>query len=217
MRWNGAAWRKVDVALPPGFKGGYLAGVTCVSGTCFAVGGTDDGSNNNPNAAIIERWNGTKFVVDAQFSPSGGALPAFESVTCPTATPCRAVGDDGSFSAGTLAAVWTGATWSIESAKNRDTNNYLFGVSCSTASDCLAVGRTYNNRSGPENTLSEVRRGSGWSIVTSPNPDPTSSYLWGVDCVGPTVCYAVGASTRPAAPIILQWNGSHFSNVHSPA
>jgi len=212
MHWNGAAWTKVDVALPPGLKGGYLAGVACVSGTCFAVGRTDDA--NNPNAAIIERWNGTKFVVDAQFSPSGGASPEFRSVTCPTATRCRAVGDDGSASARTLAALWTGATWSIESAKNRDTNNYLNGVSCWTASDCLAVGRTDNNRSGVQNTLSEVRRGSTWSVITSPNPDPRSSYLQGVDCIGPTRCFAVGTSTRP---IILQWNGSHLSNVNSPA
>ena len=212
MRWNGSRWTQVDAALPLDLAAAYLRAVVCTSGNCFALGGTAD--RRNPNAAIIERWNGTRFVIDQQFEPAGGVSPQFLDVTCPTPSRCRAVGDDGAASGGTFAATWTGIRWSLESTQNRGAvNSSLSGISCWTTSDCLAVGHSHDGRSGIQQTLTELRRGLKWSIVPSPNEDPRSSYLLGVDCIGAARCFAVGASTQPATTVILQWDGTSWRDA----
>ena len=196
-RWNGQKWTTVAAAVPPGRAFARLRGVGCASASkCFAVGGTD---TQETNAAIVERWNGTKWVMERQFTTPSGVSPSLDDVTCPTATRCRAVGNDGSAFVRTLAARWTGTTWSIEATKNRDEENYLAGVACWTAADCFAVGNSTESNAGPAHTLSERRSGSGWSIVATPDKDPQYNTLAGVDCIGAKLCFAVGTSNAPTA------------------
>ena len=87
--------------------------------------------------------------------------------------------------------------------------NVLSGVTCASASDCWAVGFA---DTGPNNlplTLSEHWNGSGWSIVTTPNPGVVPSYLTGVFCITASDCWAVGYS-----PTLLEhWDGTAWSIV----
>jgi hypothetical protein len=214
LRWNGKQWKTVPAALPTGLSAAYLLGVDCGSGKCFAVGGSDD--MEGPNVAIIERWNGTKWVIDRQFKTTGGISPQFRDVTCPTKTRCRAVGDDGSAFVRTLAASWTGTTWSVEAPKNRDEENYLTGIACWQASDCMAVGRSTESNAGPMHTLGERRSGSTWSIVGTPNKNPDSAELDSVACIGPKRCFAVGTSNAASPVVILQWDGTTWTSVKTP-
>jgi hypothetical protein len=217
MRWNGQKWTILAVPLPAGLSGGHLSGVDCATPSkCFAVGGSDD--QQGPNAVIIERWNGTRWVVDRHFTTPGGVSPELSDVTCPTTTGCRAVGNDGSAFARTLAVAWNGTAWSIEASTNRksDEENYLRAVTCWTAHDCFAVGGSLESHAGPGHTLTERRHGTTWSLIASPNKDPQYNVVVGVDCIGPKRCFAVGTSNSSSPVIILQWNGTRWANVRTP-
>src|SRR5439155_10824777 len=107
----------------------------------------------------------------------------------------------------------------------------LSGVTCTSASDCWAVGEYGGNyyNGTPNQTLIEQWDGTQWSIVTSPNyPTRTGesyygNYLEGVTCTSPSQCWAVGyywpAPNQPAwgtETLIEQWDGTSWSIVASP-
>ena len=69
-------------------------------------------------------------------------------------------------------------------------NDRLLSVSCVSATECVAVGRTYTGSA--YETLTMVWNGSVWSIVTSPNAGTSLDELFSVSCVSATECVAVG-------------------------
>ena len=71
-------------------------------------------------------------------------------------------------------------------------------------------------------TLGEHWDGAAWSIVTTPNPNPSQvNELLGVDCVDTSNCWAVGhtgsPSGNPDLTLAEQWNGTGWSVVPSPS
>src|SRR5204863_74408 len=68
----------------------------------------------------------------------------------------------------------TRPAWSIVISPNTSTtqSNGLIEVTCTSASNCWAVGSYYNLsiiKNQPHHTLTERWNGTAWSIVTSPN------------------------------------------------
>ena len=63
--------------------------------------------------------------------------------------------------------------------------------------------------------------GTKWSTVSSPNRDTDDSYLWGVSCVSPSWCAAVGESFKAGAvgsqTLVEMWNGKAWRIVRSPS
>ena len=125
-----------------------------------------------------------------------------------------------------LIETWKGTTWSYTpspDAKNKGgaTFNQLDGVSCTSATNCIAVGYwdKVSATTTPYQTLVESWNGTVWSIVRSPNHGTTSNYLNGVSCASPTDCVAVGyylnASNEDVA-LIESWNGTRWSIAASP-
>ncbi len=91
----------------------------------------------------------------------------------------------------------------------------LYGVACTSASWCVAVGTTLYQKSGND-PLVEMFDGSAWSIVPSPDV-PGDDYLTGVSCVNSDYCMAVGYSAGNVYSTIAEmWNGSAWSIVPSP-
>jgi hypothetical protein len=90
----------------------------------------------------------------------------------------------------------------------------LYGVACTSASWCVAVGTTlYQRHNDP---LVEVFDGSAWSIVPSPDVQGYD-YLTGVSCVNSDNCMAVGYSAGNVVSTLTElWNGSAWSIVPSP-
>src|SRR5437764_13184423 len=76
-------------------------------------------------------------------------------------------------------------------------NTELEGVSCTSPSDCIAVG---NSTSG---AFSERWDGTSWSLQSIPNPPGAS--LAGVSCTSPTACTAGGTSSSGTLP--EAWEG----------
>jgi len=142
--WDGTAW---TIAPSPDPTTNYdvLYSVSCGSSSdCTAVGLFAQGTIYQ---TLVEHWNGLLWQVVQSPNPNPNQDNALESVTCNSTSDCWAVGY---FNAGdvnnpvddTLIIHWDGAAWSIVSSPNRSDYqfNLLYGVTCSSATDCWAVG-----------------------------------------------------------------------------
>jgi len=114
---------------------------------------------------------------------------------------------------------WNGTKWSQVASPNASgaTGSYLNAVSCTGASNCHAVGYSYNSTS--TNTLAERWNGTSWSVVGSPNPAGDDRDLQAVSCSGPANCLAVGyydATSGSGTTLAERWNGTKWSLVAIP-
>jgi len=219
QRWNGTSWSLVT--SPKG--GGTLEGVSCTSATnCIAVGFTG-------SKTLVERWNGAKWSIIASPSPTVGGGSVLSAVSCTSAASCFAVGWNNIGGAGeptTIVERFNGKTWSIDTNARPRSFSALNGVSCASATSCMAVGYSQTAAArfqfGPPKTLVQRWNGKTWSIVASPNPGTTNSELAAISCPSATSCIAVGqftnASDRDSAfkTLVERWNGTAWSQVASP-
>lgn len=85
------------------------------------------------------------------------------------------------------------------------------GLSCLSATNCLAVG-DYANASGASVPLSEEWNGSTWGSVSIHGPK--YSGLDAISCPDASYCMAVGYARY--GPLAETWNGTAWSRVKSP-
>ncbi len=144
-----------------------LNGVSCASSTyCVAVGEILIRGSEYTRPQIV-MWNGTNWSLTP--TPKKSVDSGLASVSCISASDCVAVGeyDGGAGGPGyrTLSEVWNGTTWSIVPSPNKTTEDSgLDGVSCTSASNCVAVG-WYSYAQDTPLALIESWNGSAWSIV----------------------------------------------------
>jgi hypothetical protein len=97
------------------------------------------------------------------------------------------------------------------------TDGRLIGVSCGTASACMAVGT--KSLDGTK-TFAERWDGTDWWILPTPNPaSALESQLDGVSCASATNCMAVGSSIYSGGEVktlAQRWDGTSWSNVSAP-
>jgi hypothetical protein len=131
-------------------------------------------------------------------------------------------------SAGCLAALMAGPAnaATTQSVINASLND----VSCTSATDCMAVGWFLGQvpgTSGFQNfTLTERWNGSSWAVLPSPSPrlPGGGALLSSVSCTGSTRCMAVGQTqvfTEPGGFTVLHpfaeaWNGIKWQVVPTP-
>ncbi len=193
----------------------YVNGVSCVSSSdCTAVGYTNNGTFDQ---TLVEHWDGTAWrpVTSPNASSNDNQLVA---VSCSSSSDCTAVG---SYSNGTiyqtLVEQWDGTAWTILTSPNVSTtvSVLLLGVTCTSASDCTAVGKYFPSAgSGDTQPVIEHWDGASWSISSSPTPPGPDYWLDGVTCVSASDCTAVGGYED--ATLIEHWDGMAWSIVSSP-
>jgi hypothetical protein len=193
--WNGTSWTLQATPNPSGAIASSLYGVSCSSATACAAVGTYINSSNT-EVTLAEVWNGISWTLQATPNPPGAIYSYLEAVSCRSATACTAVGfyDNSSGTEVTLAEVWNGSSWTVQATPNPSgaISSSLYGVSCSSATACTAVG-FYDNNSGTEVTLAEVWKGTSWTVQAPPNPKgATDSGLEALSCSSATACTAVG-------------------------
>ncbi|HXY42730.1 MAG TPA: hypothetical protein VEH29_00950, partial [Acidimicrobiales bacterium] len=181
---------------------------------CTAVGGYTNGEGTP--LALAEAWNGTSWQLQIAGIPSDAASSRLSAVSCtstsPTTSICTAVGgyvDADTHTPLTMAESWSGTSWNLESTINPSGgDDYgLAGVSCATASACIAVG------SDDDTGLSEVWNGSVWSVPSTPRPSGSLDSLSGVSCTAASVCTAVGSYTNASEGVMTvaeAWNGTSW-------
>jgi hypothetical protein len=236
-RWNGSAWSIVTSPNPPA-PSIRLAGIACSGAfACMAVG--DSGSSLPLHVkTLAERWNGTQWIIVKSPNPVGAIYSSLSSISCTGDTECVAVGEyfpRGRRQSQNHAFIerWNGSAWTLmpSPTPRGSIGSYLSAVSCTSRSDCVAVGTArYPHRKGVsyggprEHTLIERWDGSAWSIVHSPNPPgPSADGLAGVSCPSASDCIAVGVGGRLTPPgsadgartLAEHWNGSGWAIVNT--
>jgi hypothetical protein len=217
--WNGTSWSIVTSPNRTGTGGSELLGVSCTAATsCVAVGVS---GKSSASKTLVESWNGTSWSIVTSPNGTDTAASSLQAVSCSAATSCVAVG--GSMSPvenDTLTEVWNGTSWSIVASPNAAGANLseLTGVSCSSATTCVAVGR-FSTSAGNQ-TLAEIWNGASWSITATANPTGAfDSQLNGVSCpAASTTCFAVGSYDTDSAgkTLVELWNGTSWSVMSSP-
>jgi hypothetical protein len=176
-------------------KQGRLIEDSCGSAsTCMAVGYYLGSAGIQE--ALAEALNGGKWSIQKLPTTPGDLGSALYDVSCVSAIACTAVGAylNSSRTEVTLAEAWNGTSWSIETTPNPSgaVTTLVTGVSCTAATKCIAVGASKDG-SGTVTTLVEKRKGTSWSIVSSPNPSGVQqSELNDVSCTSSSACTAVG-------------------------
>jgi hypothetical protein len=203
--WNGKAWRTQTMPVPTGASYRDLSGVSCISAVaCTAVGNYDNGSG--ADVTLAEAWNGKAWRVQATPNPSGATDVVLSGVSCASAAACEAVGSyyNSSDTQVTLAEAYDGKTWSVQATPDPPGafGSGLSGVSCSSVKTCTAVGE-FSGSAGGE-ALVEVWKAKTWSIQTVPLPSGGSNGdLFGVSCVSPSLCTAVGSYNHSGTSVPL--------------
>ena len=199
-----------------------LNSVACTSaGSCVAVGYF---VNSGVERALIETLAASVWAV-APSPDQGSGLNELNSVSCPSSSSCVTVGTFRT-SAGVyqnLIEVLAAGNWAVlphgPDANGR--NNELAGISCTSATSCMAVGH-YNNKGVAQALTVELAQGS-WTVVTSPDKGASTNQLAGVSCTAasPAQCAAVGyfnyvisglADVSPQA-LAEGWSGSSWAVV----
>ena len=159
-------------------------------------------------------------------------------VYCTSRHNCWAVGyTTGAHGFLNQALHWNGTDWKPVSVPNPggrgsatvSPSNELFAVRCRASTDCWAVGQYTTGTNKPFRNEALHWNGSKWKIVATPQPggggSSDQSELYDVTCTSSANCWAVGDygrfDTFVFDPVrfrtqILHWNGTRWSQVHSP-
>jgi len=218
-RWDGVSWSIVNSPSVDGNTYNFLTAVTCAnSTTCFAVGQYNGVST--PTFTLTLLWNGVKWSIIPSPNATEDDYNILNGVDCIAPDNCYAVGYylNGSPERElTLILQWNAYSWTMVPSANTPTtqDNNLNSISCTSASDCWAVGIFHG---GPDQgTIIEHWNGMAWAIVPSPAPISATDSLNGVSCVSTANCWAVGATGNPSQPLIGHWNGMAWSIFTGPS
>jgi hypothetical protein len=165
-----------------------LSGLSCADALdCTAVGDTGDMGGNVP--VYTTETDGTWSAI--QTFPASTSEGNLTAVSCTDAADCTAVGN---LSIGDTVPGWvaqTDGTWGTptEIAGTPSGFGTFSGLSCSSATNCIAVGRD-NDQQPVQATEASGVWGSATEVSGSPGGSGSFS---AVSCTAATACTAVGA------------------------
>jgi hypothetical protein len=219
-RWNGHRWSIQPTRNPAGNPTSQLVSVSCQSTRgCTAAGSSV--TTAGTQVTLAERWNGTKWAVQATANPAGFVFAELSAASCSSARSCVAVGSYGLSSAPygvteVLVEVWNGTKWRLQPAPSPappvgvHSGSGLLAVSCTSPRACSAAG-FYTSRSVVVVPLAERWNGGRWSIERPPNPAASlGGGLSAISCSATQDCAAAGSYQVVTPP-------GTFGNLPTPA
>ena len=226
--WNGSEWKAQPAADPDDVAAG-ISTLSCVSATyCFAGGSAP----SSPGSAkpLLASWNGktiTPMKVPAPAAtdiPTNYGPPVIYAVSCVSTSSCAAVGTymtDSSATTGFgFTEVLSGNAWKETTIiwPQGTSLSMLFGVSCTSAESCLAVGAAGSSSTGLSPAAVSYN-GKTWVRQTDlPRPgNGNSDYFGDVSCPTAEECITAGqiglAPFYSATPIFGSWNGKSWKDA----
>jgi hypothetical protein len=148
-----------------------------------------------------------------------GNSTLLNAVSCPTRQDCVAVGQSAPVNgdASMLAEKWNGSSWVIQPtpAPAGVVNVSLYGVSCTSAANCTAVGVYNPPKTGGDYALADHWNGTSWTVQHVPAlAKGDEGWLYGVSCPSAANCTAAGfysTSRGPSKPLAEHWNGTKWT------
>lgn len=219
-RWNGHGW-SVAYATTASRQ---LTGVSCpTTNWCMLIGDDrDDATPTRDGFAIV--WSAGRVTAHTPNLDS----PQLNAVSCVGALSCVVVG---SYVLGDrdvpLEARWNGSTWSVMLAAHAADDLELTSVSCTSTSNCMAIGT--GGTSYPP-TVADRWNGRTWSSLTMPSSghhvrptcDPRAMgclsvrvripVLRSVSCGSASTCLAIGTQG-----LVESWAAGRWVIVRTPA
>jgi hypothetical protein len=144
---------------------------------------------------ITEHWNGHHWTIVPLPHPHRYPNANLDAVSCPDRTDCFAVGNyvkhPSEGDSALLIEHWDGHTWSVQAAPHAFAASALYGISCTSATSCVAVG--YDEPTAYAYPLTEYWDGTTWTrIEPRETINSQSMRLGGVSCTSRTACLAAG-------------------------
>ena len=139
-------------------------------------------------------------------------IDGLSGVSCSSTANCFAVGfDTEGGQEGFLVEHYNGSSWAVQTfaGPSGTSSSGLQGVSCPTASFCMAVGE-YTPAGDGELPLVFTYNGSSWTQQNLPLTASEHVDLSGVSCTSATFCMAVGGFPGDTTTA-WSWNGSSFT------
>ncbi|MGH3159178.1 MAG: hypothetical protein ACRDNF_21755 [Streptosporangiaceae bacterium] len=214
--WNGSAWSLQSIPSPAGTRFTSLQAVSCTAAdACTATGFYRN--HAQVQQALAERWNGTKWTIQAAVTP--GKLSLLYGAACTSASSCTAVGwySTGVGDGKPLAEAWNGTSWQVQKVTlpAGSQGGALSGVSCTSASACTAGGTYF---ASPGGAFAERWNGTKWSFQAVPQPPNAGAStseigLTTVACSSASACIGIGNYTPGNLPTTFAaaWNGTKWS------
>jgi hypothetical protein len=207
-----SGWAIQSTPSPSGATSSGLSAVSCTAPTnCIAVGSY--GLAGGGTATLAEYWDGSTWAIQPTPNPAGAQAAGLDAVSCASAASCMAVGSSTppgtEAPSATLAEYWDGSTWTIEPTPTRPHSNSLLGVSCPSATTCVAVGKETSRQPIPR-ALAERWNGSTWATQTLATPaSGIDMSLNAVSCTTGASCTAVGQYDADQVVELLaeRWDG----------
>jgi hypothetical protein len=214
-RWNGSTWSiqhtpRVHERQPSLFD------VSCTSSrACEAVG--EAGYFDGP--VLAEGWKGSVWSIDPTRDVPNPSDASIDAISCVSPTFCAGVGlyyDKALGVNESLALGWNGVIWSRQRGvppPSPDRDQLLSGVSCTSSSNCIAVGTATKPNSMSGGPGFAIRwNGRSW-LPTSDRALRVDNAPYAVSCVSPTDCTAVGGQDGSFAAV---WDGMRWSSEQIP-
>jgi hypothetical protein len=168
------AWAPQKIPAPTGSKGAELRAVSCLRATaiCEMVG--DNADSAGATVTLAEEWNGKSATIEPTANPVGGVSIVLRGVSCASSSVCFAVGSYYQNYVGSKILErfnHINRSWATQPAPSPPgaTNLVLNGVSCASATSCIAVG-SYYNASFVQLPFVEAWNGSTWAIQSAAIP-----------------------------------------------
>lgn len=217
-RWVGGQWAIQSTPTPAGSSFGQFSAIACLSATdCTAVGFVGAATAST----LVEHWDGTSWTIAP--SPNAAGPPDFTGVSCVSDTNCMAVGLTDTTGNRPhelpIAAHWDGTAWTIQHVPlpaGITAGDLTGGVSCPSATDCVAVGTIATpNQASHTQPLAERWNGTRWAVQTSPTPAGAyNPHLSSVSCTSPARCTAIGgylANGTTETSLAERWDGTAWT------
>jgi hypothetical protein len=206
MRFVGTAWSVVPSASI-GTQFDDLTGVAASApGDVWAVGGSMN--DNGSQTTLIERWDGSQFVIVPSPNPTGPTGNArLTAVVALASNDVWAVGEY--IASGTdilpLFEHWDGSAWTIAPSSGAFGANFMWGIAAVGPSDIWAVGE----RDGVNaKTVAMHWNGATWTSVATPSVPGSADTKFKAVAASPSgVVFAVG-SAGDEKTLAERWSGS---------
>jgi len=200
--WNGQRW--VTEAVPGRPQRGLVTSpgeVACGGpASCVLVG--DHYQVAAAPSMVAESGGGATWSITQWTDPHGAKMGWLGDVSCAGPSFCMAVGADsasGFAAEHAFAELWAGRSWLRLSPPGpaRARWSELGGLSCVSATDCVAVGG-YQNSARRVLGFADTWNGHGWALAATPSaPGARQTIFNAVSCASATTCMAVGYGAGP--------------------